>query len=430
MRRPIVLALSFLAACGDNLDRVDPVDMTFVADVAELENTCDDRPLAADAEVFVDAIRAADGTVELREWGRLIPGPGVFPNVRPHAGAVSYDARRYSSYPDKTYPYRIEGTLAMEAMDLTFTERWYRSPDFADCVRKVRVVGKPRGFREAASLDGRYEIMTSYYGEVCGNDPLPERPLGERVYVLDAHPRPTGLAVILGGAIFLEPPVPGADGLVDWTGRLYFSGVEGVQEVEGSLRGTFAPGDVRAELGFRTEDQPADCRHAYVLGGAKRAAEPSDVGGDYAAVYRVRSECEGTTVAYEAPLIAVRQGPDEIEFLDEMGDWFIDADGRTLHETDGTEAEGQTATFSGSYDPPYLSYTVEFRTFAGDGSSCAYAWDVDATLRYAPEFAWDPAFRPDPPNPNDKTGILRRVAPRALPTKAFMPGPSLGPLSP
>ncbi|HJV33092.1 MAG TPA: hypothetical protein VJ694_03630, partial [Patescibacteria group bacterium] len=388
MKRLMFLIASCLAACGDNLDRIDPVDMTFVADVTELENSCDGRPLGSAEEAFVDAVLRADGTVELREGHPLIPGPGIFPNVRPHGGLVDYDANRYSVYPDKTYPYRSEGALSMDGMDLTLTEHWYRTPDFSDCVRKVRIAGKPRGFRDASSLDGRYEILTSYYGEVCGADPWPASPLGEQVYVLDAHPRPSGVVMVLGGAVWLEPSAPASDGAVDWDGRLWISGIEGIEELDGGLHGRFTSAHLHAELTFHTDDQAPGCRHAYLLHGGKRAAEPVDVGGDYRAVYRLRDECEGTVKAYEGSLTAIRQGPDEVEFYDDWGDWFIDAAGGSFHETDGTEADGQVATFSGTSDPPYLSYSLEFRFYDADGSSCVYAWDVDAVARYAPEFDW------------------------------------------
>ena len=431
MKRLVVLTLSCLAACGDDLKPVDPVDMTFVADVVELENTCDDRPLAEAHEVFVDAVRRADGTVELFDGHGLIPGPGDFPNLRPYAGAVSYDARRYSTYPDKTYPFRIEGALSMDGIDLVMTESWYRTPDFSDCVRKARVRGIPRGFRDPGALDGRYEIRTSYYGEVCGSDPWPSAPLGEGVYVLDAHPRATGVAMVLGGAIFLEPSPPSPDGAVDWEGRLWLSGVEGVEEIDGGLHGRFAPTGLRAELTFHRDDQAPGCRHAYRLDGAKRASPPSDVGADYDAVYRLRDECEGTVASYEAPLMLVRQGPAEIEVYDDWGDWYIDADGSSLYETDGSEAEGQTATFTGTADPPYLSYTLEFRFFHADGSSCVYAWDVDAVARYAPEVDWSPAFMPDPPKPNDRTGVMTSAlrSPRSA-GAAFRPARTLGPFAP
>ena len=418
MKRLSVLIL--FAACGDDLKPVDPVDMTFVAEVTELENTCDDRQLTEAGEVFIDAVRAADGTVELLEWDLLIPGPGIFPNVRPRDGVVDYDANRYSTYPDKTYPYRIEGALTMDGLDLTLIEHWYRTPDFSDCLRKVRIVGRPRGFRDASSLDGRYEIMTSYYGEVCGSDPWPALPLGERVYVLDAHPRSTGVAMVLGGAVFIEPPAPAPDGTVDWDGQVWLSGVEGEEELQGGLRGVFTAERLHAELAFRTPDQAAGCFHAYLLHGDKRAAEPVEVGGDYVAVYRLRDECEGTVASYESTLTAIRQGPDELEFYDDWGDWFIDADGASFYETDGSEADGQVATFTGTSDPPYLSYTLEFRYFDADGGSCVHAWDVDAVARYAPEYDWEPAFLPDPPNPNDLTGILARTDPRARPTGQFL----------
>jgi len=429
MKRFTILIASCLAACGDNLKPIDLVDTTFVADVTEIENTCDDRPLAEAGEVFVDAVRHADGTVELREGSPLIPGPGSFPNTRPYAGAVAHDANRYSTFPDKTYPYRIEGALSMEGLDLTLTEHWYRTPGFSDCLRKVRIVGAPRGFRDPASLDGRYEIMTSYYGEICGSSPWPAKPFAAQVYVLDAHPRATGVAMALADAIFIEPPAPASDGAVDWDGRVSFAGIDGFEELDGGLHGNFTPSRLHAELTFHTADQSLGCRHAYLLHGGKRASEPVDVGGDYRAVYRLRDGCEGTVASYEAPLTLIRQGPSEIEVYDDWGDWFIDADGASLYETDGSEAEGQIATFSGTAEPPYVSYTLEFRSFDADGSSCAYAWDVDAVARYAPEYGWEPAFMPEPPNPNDKTGITSASSTVARPTSPhFRSAPALGPL--
>ncbi|HJV33106.1 MAG TPA: hypothetical protein VJ694_03710, partial [Patescibacteria group bacterium] len=153
-------------------------------------------------------------------------------------------------------------------------------------------------------------------------------------------------------------------------------------------------------------------------------------GGDYRAVYRLRDECEGTVKAYEGALTAIRQGSDEVEFYDDWGDWFIDADGGAFYETDGTEADGQTATFSGTSDPPYLSYTLEFRFYDAEGTSCAYAWDVDAVARYAPEFDWNPAFMPDPPNPNDRTGVSAAALTTARPAPSrFRLAPVLGPLA-
>src|SRR5689334_10807316 len=126
MKRLMVLCASFLVACGDNTKPIDPVDMTFVADVTELENTCDDRPLDTDQGAFIGAWLHVDGTVELLDGNVLIPGPGSFPNVRPHGGRVDYDANRYSTFAERTYPFHIEGTLTMEGLDLTLTERWYR----------------------------------------------------------------------------------------------------------------------------------------------------------------------------------------------------------------------------------------------------------------------------------------------------------------
>jgi len=428
MKRLAILIASCLAACGDDVKPIDPVDMTFVADVTELENTCDDRPLDTD-RAYIGAWLHADGTVELLDGSVLIPGPGSFPNVRPHGGRVDYDANRYSTYPDKTYPYRIEGTLTMSDLDLTMTEHWYRNPGFADCIRKVRVVGVPRGFLDPASLDGTYEIHTSYYGEICGGLPPAGPPLGEQVYVLDAHPETAGVVIGLADAIFLQPPMPASDGAIDWDGTVYLAAPDGIEELDGGLHGVFTPSRMQAELTFRTPDQPLDCRHTYLLDGAKRAADASEVGNDYRAVYRLRDECEGTVSSYEGGLRLTRQSATEIEVYDDWGDWFIEADGATLYETDGSEAEGQVATFAGTAAPPYVSYTLEFRFFNGDGTSCVYAWDVDAVARYHPEFAWDPAFLPDPPDPNDKTGILARSVTRARSAGPFLrTAPLLGPL--
>lgn len=399
MKRLRVLMLASLAACGDNFAPIDPVDMTYVADVTELQNTCDGRPLDAAREVFIDAYLHADGAVELRDGESLIPGPGSFPNVRPHDGRVEYDASRYSVYPDKTYPYRIEGALSMDGMDLTLTEHWYRMPDFGDCLRQVRIVGLPRGFRDADALDGRYEIHTSYYGEVCGGDPWPNQPLGQRVYVLDAHPYADGVGMNLAGTIFMKPTLPAADGTIDWDGTVYLAVPDGIDKLDGSLHGSFTPSRMHVELVFHAGGQAPGCRYAYLLHGDKRAADPVEVGNDYRAVYRLRDSCERTVQTYEAPLMLVRQSATEIEIQDDWGDFFIDAAGATLYETDGSEAEGLRATLTGNADPPYVSYTLDFETFNADGTSCIFGWDVDAVARYAPEVEWTPAYAPDPPRP-------------------------------
>jgi hypothetical protein len=423
MKRLLAMTVACLAACGDNLAPPDPVDMTFVADVTELRNTCDDRPLKTSSEAFVDAYLHADGTVQLTTGESLIPGPGSFPNVRPHGGSVDYDAQRYSSYPDKTYPYHIEGSLSMDGMDLTVTEHWYKASDFSDCLRQARVVGKPRGFRDAGSLDGRYEIQTSYYGVVCGTDPWPSQPLGQLVYVLDAHPTAGGVVLVLADAVYLEVPMPDAESGIDWNGTVYLAAPDGIEELEGGLQGRFTPSHLHADLSFRTPDLAPGCRHAYLLHGDKRAADPVEVGNDYRAVYRLRDSCAGTVVSYEASLTLVRQSPTEIEVKDDWGDWFIDADGASLYETDGSPSEGEVGTFTGTADPPYASYTLEFETFHADGTSCVYGWDVDAAARYAPEVEWTPAFLPDPPKPAAARRLARPGAsgPLAAPVRALGP---------
>lgn len=399
MKRLMILCAS-LAACGDDFEIPDPVDMTFCVAVTELENTCDDRPLREAEGVLVDAYLRVDGSVELFDASMIIPGPYSFPNLRPHGGRLEYDADRYASRPDKTYPYRIEGAFAMDGIDVTLTERWYHPGDLSDCVRKVRIAGKPRGFLDPASLDGIFEIKGSYHGVVCGTDAWPAVPLGERVYKLDVRPGDGMMVLSLAGAVFLEASLPAADGAIDWDGTVWLAGVEGIAELHGGLHGRFAPGEVAADLTFRTLDLGSGCRHAYRLTGAKRSAAGDEVGSDYRAVYRVRDGCEGTVATFEGRMEMIRQGPGEIEVIDEFGDWFIDAEGASLSETDGSPSEGLIASFNGTAEPPFASYTLEFASYDTDGAvTCTFAWDVDAVVRYHPEFEWTPAYEPDPPEP-------------------------------
>ena len=393
MKRLIVLCASCLAACGDNLPPPDGVDMTYRVTVTALEDTCSDGPLSGPKTAFVDARLHADGTVELVEWSLWIPGPGAYPSIRVHEGIVDYDAQRASAYTDKVFPYRIEGALTMEAMDLELTEHWYRSPDFTDCVRRVRMHGDARGFLDPSSLDGVYEIGLSYYGEVCGTDPLPGVPLGSQVLLLDADPHAAGMYLNLDGLIFLPVSAPASDGALDWDGGLTVSTFEGYVDVDGGAHGRFLPEDVDLDVAFRFASQDAGCTYRYALKGAKRPSTADLPQNDYRVVYRVRDECEMRTEAHEGYVTLVRQSDTVTEVRDPFGAWFIPTDGADLFATDGDG--GVTATFSGTATPPYIAYTVEF-AYGEGGDACTYAWDVDGVVRYHPDVPWTPAFQPDP----------------------------------
>lgn len=391
MRRFAVLIA--LAACGDNDVPSDPIDMTHRVVVEELEDTCSGGPLDGPETAFVEARLHADGTVELVEESLWIPGPGAFPSIRVHAGVVDYDATRATAYVDKVYPYRIDGTLTMEAMDLELTEHWYRQGDFSDCVRRVRMRGAARALLDASSLDGLYEIDVRYYGETCGQDPLPPDPLGRQTLLLDADPREDGMRLWLDGLLAFDPGLPAADGSVSWSGPMTVSSIEGPVATTGSYEGRFRPGEVAGDLAFRLEGQADGCAYRYRLEGARRPSTSTEPQNDYRAVFRVRDGCEGRVETVETRVTLVRQADGVMEVRDRFGAWYIGFDGTTLHAEDGDEYV--TAEFSGTADPPYLSYTVSFTYGQGD-DACTYAWDVDAVVRHHPDIPWEPAFRPDP----------------------------------
>lgn len=418
-----LLPLLALCACGDNLGTPTPVDMSYRVTVTELENGCGAPSPSEGAMPEVDARLWPDGTVELVSWSPTIPGPSSFPEIRVEGGRVDYRADRHSSVTGKTYPYRIEGSLSMEAVDLTIEERWYRYADGPrDCTRRARISGKARGHRDAASLDGRYPLLTEYFGEYCAGDPVPATPIGAQVLMLETDPRPEVLYAGLASALFFSGPPPDASGLVDWDGTFYLVGIEGIEDVPGTLAGTFRPDAVEAVLEFSTSDQAAGCRYRYALSGRKRVATTTEVGNDYRAVYRVNDGCSGTSYADYGLLEAVEQGEREVSFHDLYGDWYIDRDGATLHETDGSEAEGVIATFHGTAEPPYLAYKLEFRFL---NSECAISHEVDAVARYFPETEWTPAFLPDEPDDGAAASALRS----AMLSMAGFRGSDLGPLS-
>ena len=435
MRRLIALLTTCLCAC-DGADPTLPVDMAYVAAVQELENTCGTEPAPDGTLAVVDAYLRADGTVELRHGSGWIPEPYMYPDIRIATdGRVDYKATRASEALGRSFDYAIKGSLTMDGMDLELRADWYRydGGNVVDCVRRVRLKGPPRGYLDGQSIEGTYALRLSYFGEVCGLDPVPAVPLGSQVFLLSALPTESELRLSFDGLFWVWTGLP-ADGALSWSGTGYVSGPDGIEDVQMRFDGTFGPASVDLTFSFAALYQLPGCRYAYALEGAKRLASTVEASGDYRAVITFSDECAGGSgETYETPITLVGQSETEIEVRDPYGNWFIPFDGTTLEATDGSEDLGLIATFRGRAVPPDLGYVVTFsyETSAAVASStsaietddgwCDVTWSVDAISRYFPDLEWDTEGTPE--------GASARALRASPPRPSILSTAELGPLT-
>ncbi|WKZ28589.1 MAG: hypothetical protein QY323_03555 [Patescibacteria group bacterium] len=423
-----IFAWTTLAACGDNLAPPDAVDMTYLVQVDEIVDTCDESVPPADNLPKLDALLHADGRVELRHDGGWIPEPYSYPDLRvAEGGAVAYRATRDSKLAERSFNYEIDGTLTMEAVDLTFNQAWYRyeGNERVDCARTVRVRGPARAFHDATALEGIHQTRLSYYGEVCGDEPLPAEPLGSQVFLLNVVPTTTELRLNLDGMIYAITDLP-AQGVLDWSGIGFTVSWEGIDMFTMRLKGVFRADLDALTMSLTPLGESTNCHHAYTIEGKKRVASLDAVSGDYRAQQHFWSECEGTEETHETPITVIAQSETLVEIRDRYGDWFVNWSEGRAYAKDGSEAEGLIASFEGRVDPPEVHYLLAYDVenlgalpFETDDGWCSYRLTVDGVSRYYPDLAWDLTAHDAPSSP------------RLSPTSACLPPcGTLGPLAP
>lgn len=417
-----------LAACGDNLAPPDAVDMAYLVEVEEIEDTCDESAPSPGNLPKLDALLHADGKVELRHDGGWIPEPYSYPDVRViEGGSIAYRASRYSETAKRSFDYAIDGTLTMEDVDLTFSQSWYRyeGDDKVDCARTVRAHGPARAFHDPSLLEGIHQVRLSYYGLVCGDDLLPADPSGSQVFLFDVVPTTTELRLNLDDMIYAWTDLPTQD-TIDWTGIGFSVSWEGIDMYDMHLAGAFRPDLVKLTMDLVPLGESPDCRHAYVIEGKKRAASVDDASGDYRAKQHFWNECDNIEETRESPITVIVQSETLVEIRDRYGDWFVNwSEGRAYAKA-GSEAEGLVASFEGRVDPPdvhyFLAYDIENLSVLPveiDDGWCSYRLGVDGISRYHPELEWDLASHEAP------------SAARLAPTSGCLPPcGTLGPLAP
>src|SRR5690242_5160834 len=128
MRRLLALTALCLAACGDNLHPT-PVDMVYDVQVTVLADDCDASPPQTDAHDFLDMRLLSDGLVQMQGyrygWPPGIPLESDPPKMPVYDGRIDQEIDIHADYPDEDEPYRVNGTLTMDAIDLTIDADWY-----------------------------------------------------------------------------------------------------------------------------------------------------------------------------------------------------------------------------------------------------------------------------------------------------------------
>lgn len=419
MKRPLFLTALFLAACGDNTVPT-PVDMTYDVRVSSLDDDCGDGPLPDDLRTTLDLRLAADGHVQMNGW---VPGLLVQPSflhLFVENGAL--DVERKDQYGDT---YRLNGPLTMEALDLTLDFPAYRSDGSGKaCRQRLRLQGTARGFLDAASFDGEYPLKTSYYGILCGTDPVPSEPIGTTVFRVDGRPQGETLDLSLEDSFWFSGPVPDAEGRIDWNGPFQLYGELGFEDVPGTFKGTFKPDGTQATLEFADASLTTGCRYHYEMSGGKQVATLETSGGHYRGVYRSYDRCDpdAKTYAYEGEVELVPWHDGRMAVYESNGSYLVNRDGDSLSASGGSESQGEVVTFTADAAPPYLTFTFDDSIQTADGSWCSYGWEVDAVKRYFPDQAWTPAFLPDPPMTTLPSARKTRS------TASFLSRGSLGPL--
>ena len=429
MRRLLLLPVLCLAACGDNLHPT-PVDMVYDVRVTVLADDCDAAPPMTDDHDFLDLRLLSDGRVQMDgypfAWPYGIPLENGLPTMAVYDGRVDEEIDVHADYPDEDEPYRISGTLDMDALDLTIDADWYRveSNGPVGCHRKSHVAGAARAFLDPASPDGIFPLKVDYLGAYCDGQTVPTVSQGTGLYRIDAFPRDGTLSMDMEHVFWLAGPTPGADGAVDWSGTYQLDGPLGLEAVPGTFKGTFKPDQVEAALEFTDSQLAPGCRYRYTLSGKKRVPSLGDHAEAYRAVFRSYDRCgmTPTSAAYDMPIEIADWDDADVVVYDPNGSWLIPHDGGALSASAGSTDQGEVVTFIGTMSPPYLSYTFDDSVEDQDGSWCSFGWDVDGVERFFPDQPWTPAFSPDATNP---ASVTRLAAPRPSP---FAPR-SFGPLS-
>lgn len=425
MKRLLALTVFCCAACGDNLHPT-PVDMVYDVSVTELSNDCGSTPPLPEERADLDLRLHLDGTVEMMGYAYGIPDEGGYPTLLVHDGIVDTENDVHADYAEKDYAYRISGTLTMDALDLTLDADWYRveSNGPVDCHRRTRIAGPARGFRDPKSLDGAYPLKTDYLGVYCDGQPVPTASLGTALYRIDAHVQGRTLDLNLEDTFWFSGPEPSSDGAVDWSGTYLLNGQLGVENVPGTLKGTFGPDEVQAALEFTDSQLDAHCRYRYEFSGKKRVASLGERSNTYRVVYQTYDKCATppTSYAYEDVVELDDWDDASVAIYDPNGAFLIPRDGATLSASAGSEQWGEIVTFTGTASPPYLSYTYDDSLQDADGSWCSIGWNVDGVSRFFPDQPWEPAFLPDPPRSQlPSARLLQPPAPSPLALPAFGP---------
>lgn len=364
-------ALLCAAACSPK-ERT-PVDMSFRVVVETLENSCDGTEAPEGATAVIDVIANGDDSVTFVSRSALIPGEGTYRGLIVKEDRV--DTRFDVEAVGHTFRHEFKGWLTMESMSLTLRVAKRKPGDgaFVECHEKVHLKGKPRPLWNPSSLDGQYLVTMENYLEVCPGDTPTVR--GQWNAPLDVDPYREGRAILSVDEeetkVLFDVEL-GENGSVDWSGPMYviYGNGSGV-ELESGITGTLTSGHTDLHVVYR-DPGSMGCPYAVGISGGKVAPDPDALENGYRVHYTVEEDCDpivngvqGEAKDYDLAVRAVLQDDGSMHLLEDPWRLKMPLEGNSFDQQFFYNWGEAIITYQGSFNPPYLDYTVDWHFWPG-----------------------------------------------------------------
>jgi hypothetical protein len=388
MKRIAAFALCGLTAClAESQPYTAPVDMVFRVSVESLENTCDDKQIPAGAMALFDVYRRTNGNADFRNGSGLIPGLGLYENIKIEDGMVDFEYELSAEgSSDKNFMHAFKGTVTWEALNLTLSvdsQRLVGDETWVDCVRRVRLSGAPRGFLDATRVDGMYSLTVVTHESSCPPGQMtPET--GRRNSVADFDEYAPGHVGTAIGSLLMDIPLPGEDGVLQWKGTgLFFVQHLGALDADITLTGTLRPDNVELTMRVQTLLTPG-CEWVSDLRGAKRIPSKEAVDNEYRVAYTLQDDCTQTTERIEATTQLVTQTDGTISLMDPYTSLSLIRSGDELWNNTGSTDQGWFLDLNGKIKPPWLEYSIDYhQRDNATGAWCRKSLTAGGVVRYA-----------------------------------------------